>query len=102
VAVFPYGDSKRRQTRRPLDRERITRVAIALLDQVGLRDAARVMAETAPMGPRRRRHVESALRIFVSAGFSKRDAVRIACHFNNLVTELAAAEARLRVSEAEY
>jgi AcrR family transcriptional regulator len=163
VSIVPYRDTRRRPARQPLDRERIVRVAIGLLDEVGVdgltmrslaealgakaaslyrhvrdkqellvlvadelsaeippmprqgswqeraramaaavrrtllrhRAAARVLAETPPMGPRRLRHVEAALELFLSAGFTKRDAVRAAYHFNNFVTELVADEARL-------
>src|SRR5262245_51314446 len=38
------------------------------------RDAARLLASTAPFGPRRLRHIESLLRILRSAGLSRRDA----------------------------
>jgi TetR/AcrR family tetracycline transcriptional repressor len=64
------------------------------------RDAARVLAETPPMGPRRLRQVEAALGLFLSAGFAPRDAVRAAYHFNNFVTELVADEARLEQGAA--
>src|SRR5438309_883254 len=50
------------------------------------RDAARVLASTAPVGPRRLRHIESLLRILRQAGLSPRDAARAAYHCNNFVT----------------
>jgi len=65
------------------------------------RDAARVMAESPPMGPRRLRHVDAALQVFLNAGFTKADAAAAAYHFNNLVTELAADEARMRQAAAD-
>lgn len=163
VSLVPYRTPPRRPRRDPLTRERIVRVAIDLLDRVGLegltmravadalevkaaslyrhvqdkeellvlvadelsgaiqpgaregtwqqraramaaaarrgllrhRDAARVLAGTPPMGPRRLRHVEDSIDIFLTAGFSRRDAVRAAYHFNNFVTEFAADEARI-------
>jgi len=169
VSLVAYRTPARRPTREPLSRERIVRVALGLLDQVGLdgltmralaeglqvkaaslyrhvqdkeellvlladelsagiqpvqqegawqdraramaraarrgllqhRDAARIMAATPPMGPRRLRHVEAALGLFLSAGFSKRDAVRAAYHFNNFVTEFAADEARVTQGAAD-
>src|SRR5262245_361579 len=58
------------------------------------RDAARVLASTAPFGPRRLRHVEALLGVLRSAGLSRRDAARAAYHCNNFVTEFAADEAR--------
>jgi TetR/AcrR family tetracycline transcriptional repressor len=58
------------------------------------RDAPRVLASTAPFGPRRLRHIESMLRILRAAGLSGRDAARAAYHCNNFVTEFAADEAR--------
>ncbi|HEY7289476.1 MAG TPA: TetR/AcrR family transcriptional regulator C-terminal domain-containing protein [Vicinamibacterales bacterium] len=58
------------------------------------RDAARVLASTAPFGPRRLHHIESLLRILRDAGLSGRDAARAAYHCNNFVTEFAADEAR--------
>jgi TetR/AcrR family tetracycline transcriptional repressor len=58
------------------------------------RDAARLLAVTPPMGPRRLRHIESLLRILRSAGLGRRDAARAAYHCNNFVTEFVADEAR--------
>ena len=58
------------------------------------RDAARLLAITAPFGPRRLRHIESVLRILRAAGLSGRDAARVAYHCNNFVTEFVADEAR--------
>jgi len=59
------------------------------------RDAARLLAITAPFGPRRLRQVESVLRILRAAGLSRRDAARAGHHFNNFVTEFVADEGRL-------
>ena len=58
------------------------------------RDAAQLLAVTMPFGPRRLRHIEALLRVLRSAGLSGRDATRAAYHFNNLVTEFVADEAR--------
>lgn len=58
------------------------------------RDAARVLANTAPFGPRRLQHIEALLRVLRAAGLSRRDAARAAYHCNNFVTEFAADEAR--------
>jgi AcrR family transcriptional regulator len=58
------------------------------------RDAARVLANTPPVGPRRLRHIEALLRILRAAGLRDRDAARAAYHLNNFVTEFAADEAR--------
>jgi AcrR family transcriptional regulator len=58
------------------------------------RDAARVLADSPPVGPRRLRHVEVVLRILREAGLRDRDAARAAYHLNNVVTEFAADEAR--------
>jgi TetR/AcrR family tetracycline transcriptional repressor len=58
------------------------------------RDAARLLALTPPMGPRRLRHIESLLRILRAAGLGRRDAARAAYHCNNFVTEFVADEAR--------
>jgi len=58
------------------------------------RDAARLLAVTPPMRPRRLRHIESLLRILRSAGLGGRDAVRAAYHCNNFVTEFVVDEAR--------
>jgi TetR/AcrR family tetracycline transcriptional repressor len=58
------------------------------------RDAARVLANTPPVGPRRLRHIEAVLRVLRAAGLRDRDAARAAYHLNNFVTEFAADEAR--------
>lgn len=58
------------------------------------RDAARVLAVTAPLGPRRLRQIESVLRILRSAGLSRRDAAQAAHHLNNFITEFVADEGR--------
>lgn len=58
------------------------------------RDAARLLAGTAPFGPRRLRHIEVALSVLRSAGLSPQHAARVAYHLNNFVTEFAADEAR--------
>jgi TetR/AcrR family transcriptional regulator, tetracycline repressor protein len=160
---MPYRDSRARRERQRLDRPQIVRVALALLDDVGLdgltmraladrlgvkaaslyrhvrdkeellvlladeirgaiplvaadrpwqealadlarqarrqllghRDAARLLASVPPAGPRRLRHIEAMLRLLLAAGFAGPAAVRAAYHFNNLVTEFAADEARL-------
>src|SRR5262249_42140192 len=58
------------------------------------RDAARVVAATAPFGPRRLRHIEVLLRVLRDAGLGPREAARAAYHCNNFVTEFVADEAR--------
>jgi TetR/AcrR family tetracycline transcriptional repressor len=58
------------------------------------RDAARVLANTPPVGPQRLRHIEALLRILRAAGLKKQDAARAGYHLNNFVTEFAADEAR--------
>ncbi len=58
------------------------------------RDAARVLANSPPVGPRRLKHIEAVLRILRTAGLADRDAARAAYHLNNFVTEFAADEAR--------
>jgi AcrR family transcriptional regulator len=58
------------------------------------RDAARVLANTPPVGPRRLRHIEAVLRVVRTSGLSDRDTARAAYHLNNFVTEFAADEAR--------
>jgi TetR/AcrR family tetracycline transcriptional repressor len=58
------------------------------------RDAARLLAITAPFGPRRLRLIEALLRILRSAGLDARAAAQAAYHCNNFVTEFAADEAR--------
>jgi TetR/AcrR family tetracycline transcriptional repressor len=62
------------------------------------RDAARVLAETAPVGPHRLRHIESLLHVLRSAGLQPRQAARVGYHCNNFVTEFAADEARFAAS----
>jgi TetR/AcrR family tetracycline transcriptional repressor len=61
---------------------------------LGHRDAAQLLANTMPFGPKRLRHIEEILQILRSAGFTGRDAVRASYHFNNLVTEFVADESR--------
>jgi TetR/AcrR family transcriptional regulator, tetracycline repressor protein len=76
-------------------REQVTEIAWNV--RRGLRqhrDAARVLAATAPFGPRRLRHIESFLRVLRSAGLSERDAARVGYHCNNFVTEFVADETR--------
>jgi len=58
------------------------------------RDAAQVLAISAPFGPRRLQHIESLLRILRSAGLSGRDAARAGYHLYNVVTEFVADESR--------
>jgi TetR/AcrR family tetracycline transcriptional repressor len=58
------------------------------------RDAARVLANSPPVGPRRLKHIEAVLRVLRAAGLRDRDAARAAYHVNNFVTEFAADEAR--------
>jgi AcrR family transcriptional regulator len=58
------------------------------------RDAARVLANTPPVGPRRLKHIEAVLRALRAAGLSERHAAHAAHHLNNFVTEFAADEAR--------
>jgi len=62
------------------------------------RDAARLLSATMPAGPRRLRHIETTLRILLSAGLTGRDAARAAYHMNNLVTEFASDEARITLA----
>src|SRR5262249_3676021 len=64
------------------------------------RDAARVLANTAPFGPRRLRHIDNILGIMRAAGLSDRDAARAAYHANNFVTEFAADESRFAAMAA--
>lgn len=76
-------------------KERLTEMARNFRRAVAAhRDAARLLASTAPFGPRRLRHIEVALRLLRSAGLSPRDAANAAYHLNNFVTEFAADEAR--------
>ncbi|WP_242342157.1 TetR/AcrR family transcriptional regulator C-terminal domain-containing protein [Anaeromyxobacter terrae] len=82
-------------------REQLTEMA--RVNRRGLlahRDAARVLASTPPIGPRRLRHIEAALRVLRSSGLSDRDAARAAYHLNNFVTEFAADEARYAAAAA--
>jgi AcrR family transcriptional regulator len=58
------------------------------------RDAARVLANSPPVGPRRLKHIEAVLRTLRAAGLKERDAARAAYHVNNFVNEFAADEAR--------
>jgi TetR/AcrR family tetracycline transcriptional repressor len=58
------------------------------------RDAPRLFASTAPLGPKRLRSIEVVLAILKHAGLADVDAARSAHHFNNFVTEFAADEAR--------
>src|SRR5262249_51858178 len=58
------------------------------------RDAARVMANSPPIGPRRLQHIEAVLRVLRDARLTDRDAAYAAYHLNNFVTEFAADEAR--------
>ncbi len=58
------------------------------------RDAARVLAATAPFGPRRLRLVEATLSALRSGGLSKRDAASAGYHLNSFVTEFVADEGR--------
>jgi len=58
------------------------------------RDAARVLANTPPVGPRRLRHIEAVLKALRASGLNDRDAARAAYHLNNFVNEFAADEAR--------
>lgn len=58
------------------------------------RDAARVLANSPPVGPRRLRHIEAVLRVLRMAGLRDRETARAAYHLNNFVTEFAADEAR--------
>jgi TetR/AcrR family tetracycline transcriptional repressor len=67
---------------------------------LGHRDAARLLADTAPAGPSRLRHIEAALRLLLTAGFAPQDAMRAIYHFNNVVTEFVADEVRI-ATEAE-
>jgi len=62
------------------------------------RDGARVLADTAPVGPHRLRHIESLLHVLRSAGLQPRQAARVGYHCNNFVTEFAADEARFAAS----
>jgi TetR/AcrR family tetracycline transcriptional repressor len=58
------------------------------------RDAARVLADTPPAGPRRLRHIEAVLRVLRTTGLKDRDVTRAAYHLNNFVTEFASDEGR--------
>jgi len=58
------------------------------------RDAARLLANTSPAGPRRLHAIDSLLGLLQSAGLGARDAARAAYHLNNFVTEFVADEVR--------
>lgn len=58
------------------------------------RDAARLLADTMPAGPRRLCSIDAILGLLQSAGLSPRNAARAAYHFNNFVTEFVADEMR--------
>lgn len=60
------------------------------------RDGPRLLALAPPAGERRLLLIESVLREFAAAGFSRSDAARAAYHFNNFVTEFAADEMRIK------
>src|SRR5258706_7717600 len=64
------------------------------------RDAARVLANSGPFGPRRLRLIEVSLGVLRSAGLSERDAARAGYHMNNFVTEFVADEARYAAAAA--
>ncbi|HET8541116.1 MAG TPA: TetR/AcrR family transcriptional regulator C-terminal domain-containing protein [Anaeromyxobacter sp.] len=66
------------------------------------RDAARVLAETAPAGPRRLRQIETVLAILRAARLGGRDAARAAYHLNNFVTEFVADEERYRRAASAF
>jgi AcrR family transcriptional regulator len=59
------------------------------------RDAARLLADTMPAGPRRLHAIDTLLGLLQSAGLSARDVARAAYHLNNVVTEFVADEVRL-------
>ncbi|HTP27320.1 MAG TPA: TetR/AcrR family transcriptional regulator C-terminal domain-containing protein [Anaeromyxobacteraceae bacterium] len=58
------------------------------------RDGARVLAATAPFGPRRLARIETVLALLRGAGLSRRDAVHAAHHLNKFLTEFVADEDR--------
>lgn len=58
------------------------------------RDGARLLAATAPMGPRRLKQIDNVLRILLSSGLSDVDAAQAAHHLNNFITEFVADEGR--------
>ncbi|HEY6105311.1 MAG TPA: TetR/AcrR family transcriptional regulator C-terminal domain-containing protein [Anaeromyxobacteraceae bacterium] len=64
------------------------------------RDAARVLAGTAPFGPNRLRLVEITLRALRSGGLSKRNAASAGYHLNGFVTEFVADEGRYAAAAA--
>src|SRR5258706_9687247 len=64
------------------------------------RDAARVLADTPPAGPRRLRHIEAVLRVLRTTGLKDRDVTRAAYHLNNFVTEFASDEGRFAADAA--
>jgi AcrR family transcriptional regulator len=59
------------------------------------RDAARLLSDTPPAGPKRLKQIELTLARLLEAGLSERDAIWGAYHFNNLVMEFIADEVRL-------
>lgn len=65
-----------------------------------LRDAARLLAGTRPMGPNRLAHIEGTLKALCDAGLAPREAAWAAYHFNNYINEFAADEARLAAAVA--
>jgi TetR/AcrR family tetracycline transcriptional repressor len=74
---------------------RLSELAHAVRRGLGARrDAARLLATTAPIGPRRLRLIETVLAILRSAGLGGRDAVRAAQHLNNFLVEFVADEGR--------
>lgn len=58
------------------------------------RDAARVLASTAPYGPRRLRLMETTLSLLRAGGLGKEHAARAAYHLNGFVTEFVVDEDR--------
>ena len=66
------------------------------------RDAARVLASTAPFGPRRLRLVEMTPHALRSGGLSKRDAASAGYHLNGLLTEFVADEGRYAAAAAAH
>jgi AcrR family transcriptional regulator len=65
------------------------------------RDAARLLASTPPIGPRRLALIEVVLSVLRRSGLGDRDVAWAAYHFNNLVTEFAADEARFASLQRE-
>jgi TetR/AcrR family tetracycline transcriptional repressor len=62
------------------------------------RDGARLLASTAPVGPRRLRGIDAMLGLLLSAGLADREAARAAYHLNNFVTEFVADEVRFSMA----